>query len=99
MVLSQKKDYEIILMINQSPSPNLAAQIVAYKTIGYNKKIAMICMHELARRRDLGEEFNYEEYIDIEIKKIPVVSFNFNVSNVSTDIKSNIEDLIKTIKK
>lgn len=52
----------------------LAAQVIAYRALGINKKLAMICMAELSRRRiELGEEFDFESYIESEIKKIPEI--------------------------
>lgn len=55
-------------------SEALAAQVVAYKTLGINKKMAMMCMKELSRRRiELGEDFDFEGYIETEMKKIPEI--------------------------
>jgi len=49
----------------------LAASVVVYKTLGINKEFALACMQELATRRKNGDTFNYEDYIEEEIKKFP----------------------------
>jgi|SRR3972149_4172990 len=52
-----------------SDSQSLAAQIVIYKMLGLNKQYALLCMEELFRRRELGEDFDYEEYIEEKLAK------------------------------
>lgn len=78
-----QEKYQILqqcLLIHQASSDVLASHIVLYKSIGLNKKIAIVCMLELARRRALGEEFDYESFIDIKLKNIPTIQpLNFNV--------------------
>lgn len=68
--MSDKKTNTIILL-GSSFSESLAAQVVVYRSLGLNKEIAILCMAELARRRGLGEDFKYEEYIESEVAKIP----------------------------
>lgn len=65
------KELEKYLDILSSPSDSLAAMVVSYKTLGWDRNGALICMAELARRRGLEEEFDFETFIEAEIQKIP----------------------------
>ena len=51
--------------------------VVAYKLLKYNKPLAIKCMAELDRRRQSGEEINYEDIIENKLKewraKVPKV--------------------------
>lgn len=68
------ENYETLqkhLDILAAPSDSLAAVVVCYKTLGLDRDGALICMSELSRRRGLGEEFDFEKFIETEIQKIP----------------------------
>lgn len=67
----QLKEQKIAAL--SAPSSGLAAYIVAYKVIGVNKEFALFCMEELARRRTLGEDFDFETYIEDNINKMPKI--------------------------
>jgi hypothetical protein len=54
--------------IKTASSKVLAAQVVAYRLININKELAIECMGELSSRRAAGEEFDYESYIEENIK-------------------------------
>ena len=58
--------------ISSVNSEFLAASVVIYKTLKINKIFALKCMQELAIRREAGDMFKYEDFIDEEVKKIPV---------------------------
>jgi hypothetical protein len=60
-----------LISIGFSTSETLAAHVVVYRTLNLDKELALICMRELARRRLLGEDFDYETYIEEKIKTIP----------------------------
>ena len=77
--------------ISSANSEFLAAGVVIYKTLGINREFAIACMKELANRRKNGEDFNYEEFIEEEINKIPKIS-NSDYLKVS---KSLLEKKIK----
>jgi hypothetical protein len=73
-------DYNINLEVNQigrrlsigfCTSETLAAYVVIYKALGMDKEIALLCMRELAVRRKLGQDFDYESFIEQEVEKIP----------------------------
>lgn len=60
-----------LLSVGFSTSESLASHIVVYKTLGIDRELAQVCMKELARRRNLGENFDYEQFIEDKIKEIP----------------------------
>jgi len=57
--------------IKTSESSALAAQVIAYRAIGINKDIAIACMEELGQRRNAGDDYDFESYINEEVAKIP----------------------------
>lgn len=74
--LQSKEKAEFILKLSamgSAQSEALAAQIVLYKSLGLFKTVAITCMAELLRRRLLGEEFDFENFIDSEMGKLPKV--------------------------
>ena|SRR4030067_2948974 len=54
-----------------SPSKTLAAHVVVYRAINMNKDIAVACMKELMKRRNDGDDYDFEAYIEEELAKIP----------------------------
>lgn len=57
--------------IKSAGSKELAARVVAYRLLKVNKELAIKCMEELALREKNGDNFNYNEYIKIELEKSP----------------------------
>jgi hypothetical protein len=81
---------EIIEQIKEASNEFLAANIVAFRVLGMNKKLSIACMEELARRKtELNSEFNFEEFITKEIAKCkkPNDSQMDLLSNVIKNIK------------
>ena len=76
------------ISIGFSTSETLAAHVVIYKTLNMDKEIALLCMKELAHRRELGEDFDYETYIEEEIKKIPKMR-DINLPEMGKKIMAN----------
>ena len=66
---------EQILVFNENlPKANsqqLCEIIATSRYLGSMKEIAVTCMTELARRRECGENFQYEKIIEDEFKKFP----------------------------
>ena len=50
--------------------------IVSFRYLGMMKDEALICMIELARRRMLGDEFLYEDYIQRLYDSMPKVKID-----------------------
>lgn len=65
----------------------LAAWVVSYRLLGINQELAVKCMEELAARREAGDVFNYEEYIEDKIKEISPKN-SINLDQISKAIKS-----------
>lgn len=59
--------------LQSASSDVLAARVVVYRSLGVGKDLAIQCMAELDRRRAAGDSFNYEDYIEIEVAKIPKI--------------------------
>ena len=58
--------------IKAANSKSLAVWVVVYRTLGVYKDLSIKCMKELARRRkEDNDQFNYESFIDEEVKKFP----------------------------
>jgi hypothetical protein len=74
--LNEEKSKELLrvsrlISVGFSTSEALASHVVVYKTLGIDRELAQVCMKELARRRTLGEDFDYEQFIEDKIKEIP----------------------------
>lgn len=80
--------FQKMLAMAEATSPTLAAHVVLYKSLGLFKSSAMICMSELIRRRSLGEVFDFESFIDLELNKIPKVQpIDFTAINALINVK------------
>jgi hypothetical protein len=53
----------------------LCEMIVCDRYFGFDQKISIICMEELAKRRSQGDLFAFEGYIDQKYKELPVLDF------------------------
>jgi hypothetical protein len=61
-------------------SNKLCDIIVCSKYIGFGDEFAVECMDELAKRRQNGDSFNYEDYIDLKLKELPQI--NLTIPNL-----------------
>lgn len=64
-----------LLVVPRLSSENLAANIVPFRLFNINKRFAVTCMLELLRRKKLGDDFEYEEFIT---KKVSEIKSNFD---------------------
>jgi hypothetical protein len=64
--------------------------IVAHRYLGIMKDEAILCMQELARRRGLGDDFQFEEYIKALQEKLP---------KLKLDVEKIMKDPFKGVKK
>ena len=83
------------LSIGFSTSKTLAAHIVIFKVLGIDREIAILCMKELARRREYGQDFDYETFIEEELTKIPKMK-GLNMPEIGKKIMLN-EITLKSI--
>ena len=68
-------------------SKNLAGYVIAYRLLGMHKELSIKCMEELMNRRVAGDEFNFEEYIEVELKDAPKPN---NLSTIQNILKGLI---------
>lgn len=73
--------------IKKSSSKALAARIVVYRSLGIDKEDSLLCMKELAARRAEGEDFDYESFIEEELKKMPKSEKKMNLNNILKSVK------------
>lgn len=66
--------------------------IVANRYLGIMKDEAILCMQELARRRALGDEFEFEKYVEDLQEKLPNIKLNMD------NIVKNTFNGLKTLK-
>jgi hypothetical protein len=60
-----------IAEIKNASSKILAGFVVVYRTLGIFKERSILCMQELMARRNAGDDFNFEEYIENEVANMP----------------------------
>ncbi len=77
--------------ISTSTSKTLAAHVIVYRALGMNKDIAIACMQELAKRKNDGDDFDFEDFIDNELKKIPKQK-NTDYAQVIRDMYQNFSN-------
>lgn len=75
--------------LSKASSQFLAAIIVVYKALGLDRDHAIACMNELAKRKNDGDVFDYDKYIDDNLKKFPISKHN-DVSSVLKMVKKVI---------
>ena len=79
--------------MSEQPEPitsqALAAKIVAYRALGVFKDEARDAMIELAKRKDDGDDFDYENFIAEKLEEVPksqlnpeIVSFLSSISHL-----------------
>jgi len=57
--------------IEKLSNESLAAQVVVFRLLGINKDLSILCMEELVKRKQLGDTFDYDSWIKIELEKSP----------------------------
>lgn len=62
--------------LNQFSMRKLCEIIVADRYLGSLNKEAVMCMEELAKRRGDGDTFDYETFIETQLKKLPDFKIN-----------------------
>ena len=66
---------EIKTQMLSFPTTKLADIIIANRYLGLYKDLAVTAMEELSKRRMSGDNFQYEQYIEDELKKLPKLDF------------------------
>jgi hypothetical protein len=77
--------------IDDYETNKVCAIVVAAKYFGNNQSVIRLCMQNLSKRRDNGDSFNFEEYIEAEYNKLP----HFNKKSFDAqDIMKGIKTII-----
>ena len=74
-------------------SQKLCEMIVCGRYIGFYPEISILCMEELAIRRDSGDTFDFETYIDNAYQSLPKLDFTV------PDLQSVLSTLISAAQK
>ncbi len=61
--------------VPQYSTEKLCDMIVCDRYFGFEQKISVVCMEELAKRRASGDSFDFESYIDKAYSELPVLNF------------------------
>lgn len=74
-------------------SQKLSEMIVCHRYLGFSEEISIACMEELGRRRQAGDNYDFESYIETSLKGLPVL-------NIGTgfDIRDLLNQAIKANK-
>ncbi len=75
--------------IQNYTTEKLCEMIVCDRYLKINSDLSTICMEELGRRRDTGENFNYEDFIINAQKDLPVIDI------ILPDLRSMLNQIIK----
>jgi len=63
-----------LLELQDTFSTNLCDVIITFRYLGVFKARAIACMKELAQRRANGDTFEFEEYIQTQMKTMPNIN-------------------------
>jgi hypothetical protein len=74
-------------------SQKLCEMIVCERYIGFYPEISVLCMEELAKRRDAGDIFEFEDYIEKAHKTLPKLDFTV------PDLRSVMNTLVSAAQK
>jgi hypothetical protein len=55
-------------------SEKLCQIIVCYRYLNSYKELATLCMQELGKRRENGDNFDYESYIEKSLLELPEIN-------------------------
>jgi|WetSurMetagenome_2_1015567.scaffolds.fasta_scaffold295217_2 hypothetical protein len=89
-----KMDVELVKTnIPNYPSQKLCEMIVCGRYLGFYPEISVLCMEELAVRRDAGDMFDFETYIDTTYQSLPKLDFTV------PDLNSMLSTLVSAVQK
>ena len=77
-------------MENNTSSKTLCAIIVSYRSLGILKEESRNAMIELMIRKENGDDFDFEDFINKELEKIPKNNFDPKVISFLKNITRNL---------
>lgn len=84
-------ELDLELIQNNLPQYNstkLCEMIVCDRYFGFNQQIAVMCMEELAKRRQAGDVFDFEAYIEEAYGQLPPLNFKI------PDLRNSLQQMI-----
>jgi len=90
---SKFESQKIIDRLPEYTSQKICSMIVCDRYFGIDEELAIACMEELSNRRLLGDDFDFENYIDEKLNELPKLDFSI------PDIKSILGNIISGINK
>lgn len=84
-VVNKLNEEESIKNISKYTSIKLADIVIAYRYLGLYEKLSLAAMEELGVRRGAGDIFDFEKYIEDNIKTLP--KLEFKIADISEMIK------------
>ncbi len=93
--MNRLQELQSLIDTNNISSEMLAVQVVIYRTLGIDKDAAELAMQELGSRRERGDSFEFENYIEQEVNKVPKIS---KVDNKKLSGQFNLQAILKLIK-
>lgn len=81
--------------MNDKSSEVLALQVVCYRTLGIGKENSILAMQELSLRKQNGDTFDFNAYIESKIKEIPDSHAKINQQDLLKNIIQNVSSGIK----
>lgn len=85
--------------LSKYPSEKLADMVIAHRYLGLFKQTCVLAMEELAKRRENGDDFNYEGYIDTNIATLPKLNFGNKEGGSMLDMLQAIKGTINDFKR
>lgn len=72
-------------------SQKLCDMIICERYFNMNKEIAIFCMEELSKRRQDGDQFNFEQYIETSFQELPKLNFDMpDLRTILNQVKKKI---------
>lgn len=87
---SELNPEEILEKIPTFSAEKLSDIVIANRYLGLFKELAVAAMQELSKRRESGDDFEYEKYIDKNVKDLPKLDFEVPGMDV---ILSNLKNM------
>jgi len=96
MTEHQKKDFDV----SNKNSEALASVVVIHRVLGSYKNESKICMIELMKRRQCGEDFNFEEFIGTKVEEYQFTINTNPVFEMKNMLSKNIAaSMVEAVKK
>jgi len=84
---------EIIKNLHNYSMIQLCDIVICDRYLGFSDKLATVCMEELGMRRENGDTFDFEAYIEREYNALPKLDFSI------ADVQSSIIKIISGFKR